>query len=58
LAAQSLRSSSVLELSEEDLEPRIHYVAPEYPAMARDGKVEGTVTLRAEIATDGTIIGL
>jgi TonB family protein len=58
-AAQSQPNSPVVQFSEEAVAPRrIHYVAPEYPPMARSSKIEGIVTLRGQIATDGTMIGL
>ena len=34
---------------------RIHYVAPEYPALARAARREGTVILEAVLDTDGTV---
>lgn len=34
---------------------RIHYVAPEYPALARAARREGTVILEAVLDTDGNV---
>jgi protein TonB len=34
---------------------RIHYVAPEYPSLARAARREGTVILEAVLGTDGTV---
>ena len=36
----------------------IHRVEPEYPALARQARVEGTVELHAVIGRDGTIESL
>jgi protein TonB len=34
---------------------RVHYVAPEYPALARAARREGTVILEAVLDTDGRV---
>jgi TonB family protein len=49
----------VVELNEEAaLSRRVHYVAPEYPPGARAAHIEGTVKLRARIASDGSVTSL
>ena len=35
---------------------RVHYVSPEYPAVARAARVEGTVIIQATIDADGRVI--
>ncbi|MGA8222311.1 MAG: energy transducer TonB [Candidatus Acidiferrales bacterium] len=56
-SGQTAPDSAVVQQSEDSLR-RIYYAAPEYPPLARVAKIEGTVTISAQIGTDGTIVSL
>jgi TonB family protein len=57
--AQENPEERKIELSEEAAAAkRIHYVAPEYPALARASRIEGTVKMSARIGPNGTVQAL